>query len=162
MTGRQQILNWMVASIPEFNLLLISQYVNIILTSEFHTSSSSSSSFFYVYSFFFFFFFFLHGTLDQCVPRRSGFRNLHRQVVGLTWRDGGPGSIPGQVMWDLWWTKWHSFHELLHNHDRSTGAGTIAQQWPTYQVSVSPHPEKLKKKLLDGRSARRDASIFSG
>jgi hypothetical protein len=20
---------------------------------------------------------------------------------------GGPGSIPGQVMWDLWWTKWH-------------------------------------------------------
>jgi hypothetical protein len=19
----------------------------------------------------------------------------------------GPGSIPGQVMWDLWWTKWH-------------------------------------------------------
>jgi hypothetical protein len=21
---------------------------------------------------------------------------------------GGPGSIPGQSMWDLWWTKWHS------------------------------------------------------
>jgi hypothetical protein len=20
---------------------------------------------------------------------------------------GGPGSSPGQVMWDLWWTKWH-------------------------------------------------------
>jgi hypothetical protein len=20
---------------------------------------------------------------------------------------GGPGSIPGQSMWDLWWTKWH-------------------------------------------------------
>jgi hypothetical protein len=20
---------------------------------------------------------------------------------------GDPGSIPGQVMWDLWWTKWH-------------------------------------------------------
>jgi hypothetical protein len=20
---------------------------------------------------------------------------------------GGQGSIPGQVMWDLWWTKWH-------------------------------------------------------
>jgi hypothetical protein len=19
----------------------------------------------------------------------------------------GPGSIPGQSMWDLWWTKWH-------------------------------------------------------
>jgi hypothetical protein len=21
--------------------------------------------------------------------------------------DGGPGSISGQFMWDLWWTKWH-------------------------------------------------------
>jgi hypothetical protein len=42
-----------------------------------------------------------------------------------------------------------SFHQLLHNHHRSYGAGTIGQQWPTYQVdSVSPHPEKLKKKLL--------------
>jgi hypothetical protein len=20
---------------------------------------------------------------------------------------GGPGWIPGQSMWDLWWTKWH-------------------------------------------------------
>jgi hypothetical protein len=40
-----------------------------------------------------------------------------------------------------------SFHWLLHNHHPSSGAGTIGQQWPTYQVdSVSPHPEKLKKK----------------
>ena len=22
-------------------------------------------------------------------------------------RRGGPGSIPGRSMWDLWWTKWH-------------------------------------------------------
>jgi hypothetical protein len=37
-----------------------------------------------------------------------------------------------------------SFHRLLHNHHLSSGAGTIGQQWPTYQVnSVSPHPEKL-------------------
>jgi hypothetical protein len=37
-----------------------------------------------------------------------------------------------------------SFHQLLHNHHRSSGAGTIGQQWPTYQAdSVSPHPEKL-------------------
>ena len=21
---------------------------------------------------------------------------------------GGPGSVPGQSLWDLWWTKWHS------------------------------------------------------
>jgi hypothetical protein len=42
-----------------------------------------------------------------------------------------------------------SFHQLLYDHHRSSGAGTIRQQWPTYQVdSVSPHPEKLKKYLL--------------
>jgi hypothetical protein len=41
-----------------------------------------------------------------------------------------------------------SFHQLLHNHHRSSGTDTIGQQWPTYQVdSVSPHSEKLKKKL---------------
>jgi hypothetical protein len=40
-----------------------------------------------------------------------------------------------------------SFHQLLHNHHLPSGAGTIGQQWPTYQVdSASPHPEKLKKK----------------
>jgi hypothetical protein len=39
-----------------------------------------------------------------------------------------------------------SFHQLLHNHHLSSRAGTIGQEWPTYQVdSVSPHPEKLKK-----------------
>jgi hypothetical protein len=42
-----------------------------------------------------------------------------------------------------------SFHQLLHNHHhRSSGAGTIGQDWQKYQVdAVSPHPEKLKKKL---------------
>jgi hypothetical protein len=44
-----------------------------------------------------------------------------------------------------------SFHRLLHYHQRSSGAGTIGQQWPTYQVdSVSPHPEKLIKKTPFG------------
>jgi hypothetical protein len=38
-----------------------------------------------------------------------------------------------------------SFHQLLHNHHRSSGAGTIGKQWSTYQVdSVSPHSEKLQ------------------
>jgi hypothetical protein len=43
-----------------------------------------------------------------------------------------------------------SFHQLLNNHHhKSSGAGTIGQQWPTCQVdSVSPHPEKLKKKIM--------------
>jgi hypothetical protein len=72
---------------------------------------------------------------------------------------GSPGSIPGQIMWDLWWTKWQlfseyfgfpcqsTFHQLLHNHHLSSRAGTIGQQWMMYQAdSVSPPPEKLKKK----------------
>jgi hypothetical protein len=43
-----------------------------------------------------------------------------------------------------------SFHRLIHNHHRSSGAGTIGQLWPSYQVdSVSPHPEKLKKKVTN-------------
>jgi hypothetical protein len=29
-----------------------------------------------------------------------------RQLVAASHR-GGPGSIPGHSMWDLWWTKWH-------------------------------------------------------
>jgi hypothetical protein len=42
-----------------------------------------------------------------------------------------------------------SFYQLLHNHHHlSSGAGTIGQQWPTYQVdSVSPHPEKINSKI---------------
>jgi hypothetical protein len=53
-----------------------------------------------------------------------------------------PDSRPGQVMWDLWWTKWHwaefspsifgfpcqfLSHRLLHTHHLSTGAGTRGQ-----------------------------------
>jgi hypothetical protein len=61
-----------------------------------------------------------------------------------------------------------SFHQLLDNHHhRSSGAGTIGQQWPTYQVdSVSPHPEKLKKKTTirdntDLSTASTDLPNFS-
>ena len=27
--------------------------------------------------------------------------------TGVPLNRGGPGSIPGQSMWDFWWTKWH-------------------------------------------------------
>jgi hypothetical protein len=51
---------------------------------------------------------------------------------------GGPGSYPGQSMWDLWWTKWHwgrlslsffsfllsmSFHHVFHAHISPEGWG---------------------------------------
>jgi hypothetical protein len=55
-----------------------------------------------------------------------------------------PGSTPGLVIWDLWWTKWHlglfvppkyfgflcrsSFQQLLHSHHHlSSGTGTEGQ-----------------------------------
>jgi hypothetical protein len=42
-----------------------------------------------------------------------------------------------------------SFHRLLQTHHLSSGAGTIGQIVPTYQVgSVSLHPKKLKKTTL--------------
>jgi hypothetical protein len=47
-----------------------------------------------------------------------------------------------------------SFHQQLHNHHHhhhhhlSSGAGTIGQQWPTYQVdSVSLTPPRETKKI---------------
>jgi hypothetical protein len=71
--------------------------------------------------------------------RKRKFRLYRSKVVR---HRGGPGSNPGLVMWDLWWTKWRwgsfseyfgfpcqsSFHQFLHNHDHlSSGAGTIDQ-----------------------------------
>jgi hypothetical protein len=43
---------------------------------------------------------------------------------------GGPGSTPGQVMWDLWWTKWqwgrfsHST-SVSHANSQSTNCSTF-------------------------------------
>jgi hypothetical protein len=75
-------------------------------------------------------------------PRRPGFDP----------RSGHVGFVVdkvtlGQVFSDFGFPCQYSFHQLLHNHHHlSSGAGTIGQLWPTYQVdSVSPHPEKLKK-----------------
>jgi hypothetical protein len=75
---------------------------------------------------------------------------------------GGPGSIRGPVMWDLWWTKWHwgRFSPSTsvstansHSTDYSIliiyhpGLLQYAKYWPTYQVDlVSLHPKKPKRK----------------
>jgi hypothetical protein len=70
------------------------------------------------------------------------------QVVSLP-LPGGPGWIPGQVMWDFWWTKWHWGRFSLctsvspansHSTDYCTliiyhpGLVQYGKQWPTYQV----------------------------
>jgi hypothetical protein len=76
---------------------------------------------------------------------------------------GGLGSSPGQVVWDLWWTKWHwgrfypstsvspassSFYQQLHIHHLSFGAGTIGQILADVPsgLSFTPPQETKKKK----------------
>jgi hypothetical protein len=70
---------------------------------------------------------------------------------------GGPGSSPGEVMWDLWWTQWHCGRffpstSVSPANFHSTDCFTliiISHPGPTYQVdSASHHPKKLKKKNL--------------
>jgi hypothetical protein len=39
--------------------------------------------------------------------RNSSVGRAMAQAVSPASHRGGPGSIPGQSMWDLWWTKWH-------------------------------------------------------
>jgi hypothetical protein len=82
-----------------------------------------------------------------------------------TWCYITEGSSPGQVMWDLWWTKWHwrqvfseyfgfhyqfAFHRLLYiYHHLSTGAGTIGQLVADVPsgLSLTP-PQETKKKTV--------------
>jgi hypothetical protein len=75
---------------------------------------------------------------------------------------GGPGSNPGQVIWDLWWEVelgqvfseyfgfpcQFSFHRLLHTHRLSSGAGTIGQLVADVPsgLSLNPPLEAKKKK----------------
>jgi hypothetical protein len=61
--------------------------------------------------------------------------------TSLASNSGDQGSSPGQVMWDLWWTKWHwgrfsrstsvssATHstDCTHHHPSSSGAGTRGQ-----------------------------------
>jgi hypothetical protein len=39
------------------------------------------------------------------LPQKCEGKNMKRNYAFASHR-GGPGSIPGQSMWDLWWTKW--------------------------------------------------------
>jgi hypothetical protein len=79
---------------------------------------------------------------------------------------GGPCSNTGEVMWDLWWIKWHwgqvfseyfvfpcqfSFHRLPHTHyDLPSRAGTMRQ----IVDSVSPLTQRNKKKTTYTNIAR--------
>jgi hypothetical protein len=82
--------------------------------------------------------------------------------LSLASHRGGAGSIPGQVTWDLWWTKWHwgrfcpstsvspcqfSFHQMLHS-DLPSGAGTIGQLVDQVVCLTSLHEIKKKFNIL--------------
>ena len=48
---------------------------------------------------------------NSCYSERRSNHYLPNTICALYYRTmtgrGGPGSIPGQFMWDLWCTKWH-------------------------------------------------------
>jgi hypothetical protein len=83
---------------------------------------------------------------------------------------GGPGSIPGQVTCDLWWTirHWGRFPPSTSVSPHSTDCSTLSiiyhpglvqqtKYWRMYQVdSVSSHPKKLKS------SGKNKLRIFIG
>jgi hypothetical protein len=84
-------------------------------------------------------------------PRRSGFdpRSGH---VGFVVDKVTLGQVLSEY---IGFPCQFSFHRLLYTHHLTSGAGTIGQQWLTYQVdSVSPHPKKLKKQEGLGRTNR--------
>jgi hypothetical protein len=76
---------------------------------------------------------------------------LRRLVAGC------PGSSPGQVMWDLWWTKRHwgrfrflcqfSLHRVLRSHHPSSGADAMCQT-----VGVVPSVLSLTARQLIKRN----------
>jgi hypothetical protein len=65
---------------------------------------------------------------------------------------GDPGSSPGQVMWDLWWTKWHSGRfspstSVSPANSHSTGVGTIGQLMADVPSGLSlTQTQETKKK----------------
>jgi hypothetical protein len=83
---------------------------------------------------------------------------------------GGPGSSPGQITWDLFWTKWYlgrfspstsvspcqfSFHQLLHiGHHLSFGAGTVGQLMADVPSGPSLTPSTRGQRPLPTRPER--------
>jgi hypothetical protein len=45
--------------------------------------------------------------LKSSVCRSNTYKKAVPYLRPLAFQRGGPGLSPDQVMWDLWWTKWH-------------------------------------------------------
>jgi hypothetical protein len=92
----------------------------------------------------------------QSLISRLAFNGIH----GVISQKGHVGFVVDKVALEKVFSEYFgfpcrsSFHRLFHNHHHlPTGAGTIGQQWPTYQVdSVSPHPEKLTNYIPEDRT----------
>jgi hypothetical protein len=107
--------------------------------------------------------------LPQCDAVECGRLLLMFWMVCFKVYCGGPGSSPGQVMWDLWWTKWHwdrfssntlvsstksnSINMLHIHHHLSSGAVTTGQ-------TVAAVPSGLKSHPMKSVSEEHAASIF--
>jgi hypothetical protein len=102
---------------------------------------------------------------DYCARNRRTVHVRYRFSVGRAtnqvvsrWLRTAATRVRGQVMWDLWWTKWHwrfspnttaspawfSFHQLLHIHHLSSGAGTIGQLLADVPNLTQPQETILK------------------
>jgi hypothetical protein len=50
----------------------------------------------------------MHLVIDLLTPTNRHSKYIYRgRTMAQASHRGGPGSITGQSMWDLWWTKWH-------------------------------------------------------
>jgi hypothetical protein len=93
--------------------------------------------------------------------------SLFCDVNSMELQGGGPGSNPGLVMWDLWWTKWRWDRyspsnsvspAKLHSTNFSTIPITITRGWnnrPVVAAVPKVPPHKLKKKKKKGRPRKR-------
>jgi hypothetical protein len=97
---------------------------------------------------------------------------LRQCIIQVNLACTGSGSISAQVMWDLWWTKWHcgrflralrfplSFHQLLHTHHLSSGAGTIGQIVAGVPSGLSLNPPPTSKKKINKKFWGKQIAYF--
>jgi hypothetical protein len=66
----------------------------------------------------------------------------------VCYMSGDPGSSPGQIMWNLWWTKWH--------WDRFSPSTTVS--FPNHSISCSSliiiHQSGLVQRPNSGRGTK--------
>jgi hypothetical protein len=101
----------------------------------------------------------------HCVISKCPFKPCHGSGgKPPAFHRGGPGSIPSQPMWDLWWTKWHwdrfflseyfgfllsvSFHRCSISRKRTKNNHHHRHHRVAEEASRLRYPSPLKKSAL--------------